>query len=115
MVQTRSMRLNKEIPTKKQEEIFNFIKIQLVQFENNKTKDDNVLTCFIIFDYIVKNIDLIQSYNTLKWVRIKSAISLKYMLILESLNERQTQLNENELQLYKMLWCSHSKMSILDD
>jgi len=51
MVQTRSMRLNKEIPTKKQEEIFNFIKIQLVQFENNKTKDDNVLTCFIIFDY----------------------------------------------------------------
>ena len=105
----------KEIPTKKQEEISNFIKLQLLQFENNKTNDDHVLTCYIIFDYIIKNIDLIQSYNTLKWVRIKSAISLKYMLILESLNERQTQLNENELQLYKMLWCSHSKMSILDD
>jgi hypothetical protein len=115
MVQTRSMRLNKEIPTKKQEEIFNFIKIQLVQFENNKTKDDNVLTCFIIFDYIVKNIDLIQSYNTLKWVRIKSALILKYKLILESLNERQTQLNENELKLFKMLYESHSKISILGD
>ena len=100
---------------KKQQEIINFIKIQLVQLENCKTNDERVLICFIIFDYIINNIDLIQSYNTLKWIRIKSAISLKYMLILESLNERQTQLNENELQLYKMLWCSHSKMSILDD
>lgn len=116
MVQTRSMRLIEETPTKKEEEISNFIKTQLLQFENNKTNDDeHVLICFIIFDYIIKNIDLIHSYNTLKWVRIKSAFILKYKLILESLNERQTKLNENELKLFKMLWYAHSKMSILGD
>jgi len=110
MVQTRSMKLNKEIPTPKQQEIFNFIKIQL---ENCKTNDECELTCFIIFDYIINNIDLIQSYNTLKWIRIKNALILKYMLILESLNERQTQLNENELKLFRLLMNSYSKMSIL--
>jgi len=107
------MKLIKEIPTPKEQEITNFIKKQLVKFENNKTNDERVLTCFTIFDYILNNIELIQSYDTLKWVRIKNALILKYKLILEFLNERQTQLNENELKLFRLLMKSHAKMSTL--
>jgi hypothetical protein len=113
MVQTRSMKLNKEIPTPKQKEILNFIKIQLVQLENNNTNDEHVLTSFIIFDYIINNIDLIQSYDTSEWVRIKNSLSLKYMLILEYLNDKQTQLSKNELKLFRLLWNSYEKMCIL--
>ena len=114
MVQTRSMKLIKEIPTPKEQEITNFIKKKLVKFENNKTNDEHVLTCFTIFDYILNNIELIQSYDTLKWERIKSALVLKYILILESLNERQTQLNKNELKLFKLLFYSYEKMITLE-
>jgi len=98
---------------KKQQEIINFIKIQLVQFENCKTNDERVLICFIIFDYIINNIDLIQTYETPKWIRFKSEIILKYKTILQSLNERQSYLNESEYQLFILLIESHSKMSIL--
>jgi len=98
---------------KKQQEIINFIKIQLVQLENCKTNDERVLICFIIFDYIINNIDLIQTYETPKWIRFKSEIILKYKTILQSLNERQSYLNESEYQLFILLIESHSKMSIL--
>ena len=98
---------------KKQQEIINFIKIQLVQLKNCKTNDERVLICFIIFDYIINNIDLIQTYETPKWIRFKSEIILKYKTILQSLNERQSYLNESEYQLFILLIESHSKMSIL--
>jgi len=98
---------------KNQQEIINFIKIQLVQLENCKTNDERVLICFIIFDYIINNIDLIQTYETPKWIRFKSEIILKYKTILQSLNERQSYLNESEYQLFILLIESHSKMSIL--
>ena len=98
---------------KEQHEIINFIKIQLVQFENSKTNDERVLICFTIFDYIINNIDLIQSYDTSMWVMFKSEIILKYKSILQLLNERQSKLNESEYQLFILLIESHSKMSIL--
>ena len=81
--------------------------------KNCKTNDECELTCFIIFDYIINNIDLIQSYDTSEWVRIKNSLSLKYMLILEYLNDQQTQLSKNELKLFRLLWNSYEKMCIL--
>jgi hypothetical protein len=114
---TRSMSYAK----RSQQEFINFIKIELVQFENSKTNDGRALKCFNIFDYILKHVEVIQSFDSLKWYKFKNIVFIKYNTILQTLSIKKynsvlqtgkSVLTINEKKLLSLLVKSRTKISI---